>query len=176
VSFFYLGEVRLVGFWFAPKYWAQCNGQLMPIAQNTALFSLLGTTYGGNGQTNFALPDLRGRVPVHVGQGPGLGNYVLGEVLGAESTYLLSSQVPQVPHTHPFTQAGATVPNSKTPSGKAPAIAGSNFYGDPGVITMAGGSVGANSGAGASQPVPLFQPSLVMNWCIALQGVFPSQN
>src|SRR5438270_2669849 len=94
----FLGEIRMFGGNFAPRGWSLCNGQLLPIAQNTALFSLLGTTYGGNGQTTFALPDLRGRVPLHWGQGPGLSNYDLGEQTGTESVTLLSTQMPA--HSH----------------------------------------------------------------------------
>src|SRR5215213_5449370 len=94
----FVGEIRIVGFNFAPRGWAMCNGQILPIAQNTALFSLLGTTYGGNGQTTFALPDLRSRVPIHFGQGPGLSNYDLGQVSGTESDTLIVNNLPA--HTH----------------------------------------------------------------------------
>src|SRR5258706_8684270 len=94
----YLGEIRIVGFNFAPTGWAMCNGQLMSIAQNTALFSLLGTMYGGDGQTTFALPNLQGRVPIHTGQSPGTSNYVMGQMAGAEQMTLLASQMPI--HSH----------------------------------------------------------------------------
>src|ERR671923_91838 len=95
----FLSEIRIMSFNFAPKAWAQCNGQLLPINQNQALFSLLGTTYGGNGQTTFALPDLRGRVPMHLGTGPGLGTYSIGEQAGVESVTLTTQQIPTHSHT-----------------------------------------------------------------------------
>jgi microcystin-dependent protein len=123
----YLGQMMWVGFNFAPQGWANCDGQLLSIAQNTALFALLGTTYGGNGTTTFALPDMRGRVPVHVGQGPGLSNYTLGEVGGTESETLTVSQMPLhahtiSPHTHGIPPLPVTVMASDAPAtGLAPA-------------------------------------------------------
>src|SRR4051812_113885 len=110
----FLGEIRMVGFNFAPRGWALCNGQILSIAQNTALFSILGTTYGGNGQTTFALPDLRGRVPVSAGQGPGLSSYDLGQVTGSENVTLTVQQLPA--HSHNIA-ADATAGNVGSPSG-----------------------------------------------------------
>ncbi|MEY2927140.1 MAG: hypothetical protein RL367_1617, partial [Pseudomonadota bacterium] len=100
----FIGTIIQVGFNFAPRNWIQCNGQLLSIAQNTALFSLLGTTYGGNGTTTFAIPNLQGRTPIHVGQGPGLSQYVLGQLSGTETTTVLSTNLPT--HTHTATMAG----------------------------------------------------------------------
>src|SRR5213080_463015 len=117
----FLAELMIVSFNFAPQGWTLCNGQLLPINQNQALFSLLGTTYGGNGQTTFALPDLRGRVPVHMGQGPGLSSYVEGQVGGTENVTLLANQLP--PHGH--TVAGASAATTKNPTNAVPAFTGS---------------------------------------------------
>src|SRR6187399_3074015 len=111
----FLGEIRLMSFGFAPKGWAFCNGQFLPINQNQALFSLLGTTYGGNGQTNFALPDLRGRIPVHSGQGPGLSNSSLGETGGTEAVTLTVAQLPR--HSH-AAQGASGAGNSSGPAGQ----------------------------------------------------------
>ncbi|MDQ1357508.1 MAG: hypothetical protein QOE07_1185 [Acidimicrobiaceae bacterium] len=167
----FLGEIRTFGFNFAPRGWAFCAGQLLAISQNTALFSLLGTTYGGNGQTTFALPDLRGRVGISVGQGPGLENYDLGEVNGAESVTLTPGQMPT--HAHNVvanggaasaTRPGGAVPAQTAASSYAPAPDGTNM--NPGMIANAGGS----------QPFDNRQPFLVLNFCIALQGIFPSRN
>jgi microcystin-dependent protein len=174
VSGFYLGEIRLFPYNFAPRGWANCDGQLMAIAQNTALFSLLGTTYGGNGQTTFALPDLRGRVAMHGGNGagPGLTQRFLGEVSGTETTTLNANQMPA--HAHPYTPNATAAASSKTPTGHVPAatVAGS-IYGDPGALAMAPGTTGA---AGGGQPFDNLQPYLVLAYCIALQGIFPSRN
>jgi microcystin-dependent protein len=166
----FLGEVRLFGFTFAPLGWATCDGQIMSIAQNTALFSLLGTTYGGNGQTTFALPDLRGRVPVHMGQGPGLSSYVEGQVGGTENVTLLANQLP--PHGH--TVAGASAATTKNPTNAVPAFTGSGAsYGTSPDLQMSPAMI---SGGGSSLPHENLQPYLVLNWCIALQGIYPSRN
>jgi microcystin-dependent protein len=161
----FLAELRLMSFNFAPKGWAQCNGQQLPINQNQALFSLLGTTYGGNGQTTFGLPDLRGRVPVHFGNG-----HTLGEAGGQEFNTLTKSQMPAHPHTVNATSADANQP--------APAnaiLAGANnMYAAAGSLTTLQPASVTNQGG--SQPHENRQPSLVLNWCIALQGIFPSQN
>jgi microcystin-dependent protein len=187
----YLGMIAIFPYNFAPVGWAFCNGQLIAISQNTALFALLGTTYGGNGTTTFALPDLRGRVPVHFGQGPGLSNYVLGQLAGAENVGLTISELPA--HTHAITlnNLAATehvknaAGNSQTPVGNVPAIeaAGvtatySNAAPD---ATMATGAISVTGTAtaaltGASLPVPVLPPYLTFNFCIALQGIFPSRN
>src|SRR5687768_7321762 len=168
----FLGEIRLFPYNFAPRGWAFCNGQILSIAQNTALFSLLGTTYGGNGQTTFALPDLRGRVANSAGQGPGLQNYSLGQVAGAESVTLLASQMPA--HTHPFTAPCNTDdPNAGSPKNNFPAAVGDPIYATTTNATMGAGTTGL---AGNSQPVSIVQPYLTLNYCIALQGIFPSRN
>ena len=165
----FLGEIRIFPYNFAPRGWAFCGGQNLPIAQNTALFSLLGTTYGGNGQTTFALPDLRSRVPLHSGQGPGLSSYTLGEVTGTESVTLTVNQMPTHNHLAASTQAtaGATRPQNNFPSGGgAYATATDNTTMNPGHILNAGGN----------QPVGIVQPILALNFCIALEGIFPSRN
>ena len=187
----FLGMIILVGFNFAPQGWAFCNGQLLPINQNTALFSLLGTQYGGNGVTTFALPDLRGRAPLGFGQGAGLSNYTQGQVGGVESVTLTINQMPV--HTHviaPGTLAAASrvknaAGNRQTPVGNVPAIEAAGVtatYSDQapdasmaaGAITISGTPTAANAGAG--QPFPVVQPYVAMNYCIALQGIFPSRN
>lgn len=175
----FIGEIKMVGFNFAPRGWALCSGQILSIAQNTALFSLLGTTYGGNGQSTFGLPDLRGRFPTHSGQGPGLSSRSLGEVSGTESVTLLSTQMPM--HTHAFTgslacsnQAG----NSDSPVGAFPAPSGSaEDFRTTSNASMAPGAVtGTVAIAGGSQPVGIMNPYLCVNFIIALQGIFPSRN
>ena len=169
----FLGEIRMFGGNFAPRGWATCDGQILPIAQNTALFSLLGTTYGGNGTTTFALPDLRGRVPLHVGQGPGLSPYSLGESTGTESVTLLTSQMPA--HSHPInaTQTATTSdPNGTVPANEA--AGRTAIYGDrPDGTVMNAGMCGM---AGGSQPVPNLQPLLCVTFIIALEGIYPSRN
>lgn len=172
----FIGQLMLVGFNFAPRGWALCNGQLLSIAQNTALFSLLGTTYGGNGVTTFALPDLRGRAPLHFGQGPGLSNYDQGQVSGTESVTLLSSQMP--PHNHAVA-ANSNTGTATDPSGAVLASFGSAMppegpYTTAGPnTTLAASAVGA---AGGGQPHENMPPYLVLNWIIALEGVFPSRS
>jgi len=175
----FLGQITLFPFNFAPKGWAFCQGQLMPIQQNTALFSLLGTFYGGNGTTTFGLPDLRGRVPVSQGQAPGLSNYAIGSFQGAETVTLLASQVP--PHSHPF-PAFAVQATTNAPNGALPAEGHSTGRGAPAVNTyaplttavpLASGQVAL---AGNGQPHNNLQPYLTLNWCIALQGIFPSRS
>ncbi|MDQ6615277.1 MAG: tail fiber protein [Actinomycetota bacterium] len=167
----FLGEIRVFGFNFAPQGWATCSGQILPISQNTALFSLLGTTYGGNGQTTFALPDLRGRAPLSFGQGPGLQNYDLGEVSGSESVTLTSGQLPT--HAHNVVAHGG--PASATrPGGAVPAqTSGPSYAAAPDGTNMNAGMIG---NAGSSQPFDNRQPFLVVNFCIALQGIYPSRN
>lgn len=166
----FLGQITLYAFDFALRGWAYCDGQLLPINQNQALFSLLGTSYGGNGTTNFALPNLRGRVPVHWGQGPGLSNYVIGESVGSENVTLLATQIPQ--HAHQVVASGnpasqGAVTNAVWATGaSSPYASSANAAMSPGALTAAGGS----------QPHPNIAPSLVLNCCIALQGIFPSRN
>ena len=167
----FLSEIRIVSFNFAPKGWAFCNGQLLPINQNQALFSLLGTTFGGNGQTTFALPNLQGKTPIHVGNG-----HVLGETGGQEAHTVTMSEMPQ--HLHFFnatsvqaSQADGNVPgNTKMLSQSI----GDLFYASPGnSVAMAPSAV---SNVGGSQPHLNMQPYLALSFCIALQGIFPSPN
>jgi microcystin-dependent protein len=167
----FLGEIRTFGFNFAPRGWAFCNGQLLSISQNTALFSLLGTFYGGNGQTTFALPDLQGRVGIHQGQGPGLSPYELGEVSGSETVTLTSAQMPT--HSHQVV-ANATTATSGRTAGNVPArTSGNSYAAAPDGTDMNAGMIGTTGG---SQPHTNLQPFLVLNFCIALQGIFPSRN
>ena len=168
----FLGEIRMVGFTFAPRGWAFCNGQLMPISQNTALFSLLGTTYGGDGQSTFALPDLRGRVPIHFGQAPGLSNYVQGEVTGTEAVTLTTNELP----SHAHSVAPLTSKNEQTtnrPDGAYPTVGGIYASGQNGNAPMA---ATPSAATGGNQPHPNLQPLLVVNFVIALTGIFPSRN
>jgi microcystin-dependent protein len=170
----FVAEIRIFGFNFAPLGWALCAGQLMAISQNTALFSLLGTTYGGDGKSTFALPDLQGNVPVHPGQGPGLSLYDLGEETGSESVILQQSEIPS--HSHGL-QAKATPPPAVAPSPGPSEIFGRANGGTPYVaVTPAHlGALNANAIAvqGGNQPHNNLMPYLVVNFCIALQGIFP---
>ncbi|HEY8876942.1 MAG TPA: tail fiber protein [Roseateles sp.] len=169
----FLGELKLAAFTFAPRGWAFCDGQILPISQNTALFALLGTTYGGNGQTTFALPDLRGRSPVHAGSSVN-GNVSLGEQGGVENVTLNLNQVPA--HSHSLS-GSSDLANASAPGGALPAAkprGGLTRYAPAGSDTvMAPGSVGP---AGGSQPHNNMQPYLVLSWLIALEGIFPSRN
>jgi microcystin-dependent protein len=165
----FIGEIRLVAFTFAPQGWASCDGQLLPIAQNTALFSLLGTTYGGNGQTTFALPDFRGRVPIHAGQGPGLAAYTQGESAGTEGVTLTTSQIPL--HSHQL-NASAAEHTSNRPGGRAVARGGAYDAAPDGATALHSGSI---AGVGGSQPHTNLQPYLAVRFIIAMQGIFPSQ-
>lgn len=165
----FLAEIRLMSFNFAPKGWAQCNGQILPINQNQALFSLLGTIYGGDGQTNFALPDLRGRAPAHEGSG-----LSLGQRGGEEAHTLSTAELPQ--HAHQARASGdpATVNVINTPGDRVAAVAGTAVYGAAAnATTLNPGSIG---NIGGSQAHENMQPFTVVNFCIALQGIFPSQN
>jgi microcystin-dependent protein len=169
----FLGQINIFPYNFAPRGWAFCQGQLMSIAQNTALFSLLGTTYGGDGVTTFALPDLRGRTPLGAGQGPGLSQYILGEIIGTETTTLNVTQLPA--HGHPFQiLANESDPNSKVPLNNFFCNNSGNFY----QTSQDGTKMGLQTTlpVGGNQPFGLLQPILVLNFCIALQGVFPSRN
>jgi microcystin-dependent protein len=166
----FLGEVRVFAGSFAPAGWALCNGQLLAISQNTALFSLLGTTYGGNGVSTFGLPDLRGRAPLHAGQGAGLSSYVRGQIGGAETVTLATSTLPS--HTH---AAGASSANgaADTPTGGLPARAPSAIplYGASADSNLAAGAVAS---AGGGQPHNNMQPFLTLNFIIAVAGIYPS--
>ena len=164
----FVAEIRIFPFNFAPRGWAWCDGQLLPLSQNTALFSLLGTTYGGNGKSNFALPDLQGRAGMHPGQGPGLSLHDLGETGGSETVSLLESEIPA--HSHGL-RASADDDDSTLPGGQAP--------GQLSVIYAPGGSAltamapESLAPAGGNQPHNNLQPFLTFYFCIALQGVFP---
>ena len=167
----FVAEIRMFGFNFAPTGWAQCNGQLLPLSQNTALFSLLGTFYGGDGKSTFALPNLQGSVPVHQGQGQGLSQYFLGQQGGSEFITLLQSEMPI--HSHGF-EASEEVVNANN--------AGDNFFGAgetryaaPAALTPVGANSLGLSIAGGSLPHNNLMPYLVVNFCIALQGVFPAR-
>lgn len=165
----FLGEIRLFPYNFAPKNYAFCQGQIMSIAQNTALFSLLGTTFGGNGQTTFALPDLRGRRAISSGQGPGLSNYVLGQVSGAESQTLNVNNLPG--HNHLVNAVKGTA-DAANPNGTL--LANANSYTSQlAGVTMNPLMIGLTGGG---QPVPTLDPYLTLNYCIALSGVYPSRN
>ncbi len=174
----FIGLIVMFGCNFAPQGWAFCNGNLQSIAENSALFSLIGTTYGGDGQETFALPDVRGRVPIGQGQGPGLSNRTIGEVSGTESVTLLSSQMPAHNHLFNVNNTGANVhaPVANSTIGAATDINGdaSMAYGTSAPnVTMAPGSI---SVAGGGQPHNNLMPFLTINYCIALFGIFPSRN
>ena len=170
MSEFFIGQVSMYGFDFPPKGWAMCNGQLLAINQNQALFSLLGTTYGGNGVQTFGLPDLRGRTPLHFGNGAGLTPRTQGERSGEENHTLLTQEVP--PHTHALNaskDAGSSfIPNNNFIANANLPIAAT---GTP--VAMIAGGIG---NAGGSQAHTNIQPYLVINFCIALTGIFPSRN
>ncbi|HSW13537.1 MAG TPA: tail fiber protein [Solimonas sp.] len=172
----FIAEVRIFPFNFAPTGWAFCDGQLLPLSQNTALFSLLGTTYGGNGKTDFALPDLQGRVPMHPGQGPGLSPHDLGESAGSEGVTLASAALP----SHSHTLSSSPLASSALARYEAPAsslaLAGSEgflAYAPAGGPTMAGVP---SQTVGGGLPHNNLMPYLTMNFCIALQGVFPPRS
>jgi microcystin-dependent protein len=166
VSAPYTGEIIAVGFDFAPVNWAECDGAILPIDQNDTLFGLIGTTYGGDGVTNFALPDLRGRGPMHNGLGPGLSNRVIGERAGSEAVTLTTSSIP----AHGHTAAAGTAFSSGSPTGGTPAP-GSTYGTPPDTTQMHGAMV---QPTGGSQPHENMPPFLAINWCICLFGLFPS--
>ena len=167
----FVAEIRIFPFNFAPKGWAWCDGQLLPLSQNTALFSLLGTTYGGNGKSNFALPDLQGRAPMHPGQGPGLSLHDLGETGGSETVTLLESEIPS--HSHALKASGdAATPNIPSATITGAVEHGESLYFQPRcpLVSM---SPQALAPAGGDQPHNNLMPYLTFYFCIALQGVFP---
>jgi microcystin-dependent protein len=192
----YLGQILIGGWNFAPRETALCNGQVLPLAQNTALFSLLGTTYGGNGQTTFALPDLQGRHAIHWGNGPGLSSYDIGQRAGTESATLLSQNMPQ--HTHTFSGTGSTLsasgaqPHATTnvpaagsvlghsvdiasPPTSAPAIYCPSGTATP--VALGGLNVAGTIGvAGNSLPFQILNPYLAVTYVIVLAGIFPARN
>ena len=163
----FIGQIQLFGFNFNPRGWAKCDGQLLPISQNTALFSLLGTTYGGDGRTTFALPDLRGRFPTSQGTGPGLSGRSIGQKSGTESNTLNANNLP--PHTHQM--RGNEEGNTDDPTGNVVAGDGTNAFSNISNVDM-----GATSITGNSDTVNNMPPYLVLNYCIALTGIFPSRN
>ena len=169
----FLGEIRMFAGNFAPTGWAFCQGQLLPIAQNQALFSLLGTTYGGDGRTSFALPDLRGRVPVGFGQGPGLSNRVIGDQFGSELVTLNINQMPSHYHT---VNAVTTEGNQNLPTNSLPANTKTldKEYSDANANTTMKATM--VNPTGGNQPFGVTQPSLGVNFIIALQGIYPSRN
>jgi microcystin-dependent protein len=171
----FLGEIRMFGCNFAPNGWALCNGQLLSISQNTALFSLLGTTYGGDGRTNFALPNLQGSAPMHFDQGPGLTARTQGETGGSPTVTLQSNQMP--PHTHGLNCTSSTA-NQTSPADNVPAAGagqrGSKFYAStPGTSPAMKSDL--LSPAGGNQPHNNMPPYLAVNFCIALTGIYPSR-
>jgi microcystin-dependent protein len=166
----FVAEIRIFPFNFAPKGWAFCNGQILPLSQNTALFSLLGTTYGGDGKSNFALPNLQGSSPMHPGQGPGLSLHDLGESGGSDTVTLLQTELPA--HSHSYTLDPNAKTEKSTLAGNTPASAGqgNTLYSSSANVTM---NPLALAVIGGSQPHNNLQPYLCLNFCIALQGVFP---
>jgi microcystin-dependent protein len=169
----FVGEIRMFGGNFAPTGWALCNGQLLPISQNSALFSILGTTYGGNGTSNFALPNMQARTPLHWGQAPGLSLYDLGEQTGTSAVTLLLSEIPQ--HNHLVNASQGFTADSNSPLGNYPAYGNNgNIYGKgatsatftPTAVIPTGGNIPHNN----------LQPYLVVTFIIALQGVYPARN
>ena len=165
----FLSEIRICAFDFAPRGWAKCDGQLLPISQNQALFSLLGTTFGGDGRVNFALPDLRGRSPMHFGDGAGLSSRQLGERAGEQAHTLVAGEMPQ--HTHAVSVVNGPAAGAAPEAGFLAARRG-------GYAAAADASLGAGavSAAGGSQAHMNMAPFLVLNFCIALQGIFPPRN
>jgi microcystin-dependent protein len=169
----FIGQITLFAGNFAPRGWAFCNGQLLSIQQNTALFSLLGTTYGGNGQTTFALPDLRGRAPISAGQAPGLSNYVLGQSGGTETTTLTINQIP----AHVHTTVAVSSPDPGTTTNPANAVLANSgevpIYGTSNPQQLAGPTTGLS---GSNQPFSNLSPYLTLNYIIALQGIYPPRD
>lgn len=180
----FIGEIKIFGFYFAPKGYSTCQGQILSIAQNTALFSLLGTTYGGNGQTTFALPDLQGRMPVGQGQGPGLPNYVMGQLSGTTNVTLLTANMPA--HVHTLNsmqiklQASSSNADEISPEGNFPATVSNAAYSGNGATpnTFTGGTqiTGTTDITGSNIPISIMNPYLTINYSIAIYGIFPSRN
>ena len=179
-----IAEIRMFAGNFAPRNWAYCYNQILPIAQNTALFSLLGTTYGGNGQTTFALPDFRGRIPIGRGQGPGLSDYALGEIAGNENKVINNNNFP--PHTHPLngsiTMGASSSPgDSDSSQGVYPAtLAETEMYATNNngstMANMNSNLVAGNAGQASPSPINNIQPVLGMNFIICMAGVYPARN
>ena len=180
----FIGEIKILGFNFAPRGYLTCQGQIMSIAQNTALFSLLGTNYGGNGQTTFGLPDLQGRAPIGQGQGGGLPSYTIGEKAGAPTATLLLSNLPQ--HIHTLTNVNVKIKASSAnadesvPEGNFPATTTTPSYSGngatPNVFTGGTAVSGTTDPTGGSIPFDILNPYLTINYSIAIEGIFPSRN
>lgn len=179
----FIGEIKIFGFNFAPRSYATCSGQILSIATNTALFSLLGTTYGGNGQTTFALPNLSGRMAISQGQGPGLPDHTMGEIGGHTSVTLLTQNLPA--HTHAAQGISINMPVSNSggdtdsPQGAYLANNGSEVFSSeatPGAFSGALNASGQTGITGSNYPVSIMNPYLVVNYSIALYGIFPSRN
>jgi len=171
----FIAQIIIFGGNFAPRGWADCSGQLLPIAQNEALFALIGTSFGGDGQTTFALPDLRSRVPIHAGQGPGLTNRTLGDIGGAESVILTVNQIPRHNHVLAASKAGGnsvSPQNAVISTDPGGASAGFSTAGTTNVSLRAG----VVSQAGGNVPHNNISPYLAIRYIIALEGIFPSQN
>jgi microcystin-dependent protein len=170
----YVGEIRMFAGNFAPAGWMFCSGQLLPISENDVLFQLIGTTYGGDGQETFGLPDLQGRVPVHMGQGPGLGTYQIGEKVGVENVTLTTNQMPI--HSHPLL-ASSDAGNSPNPGGNVLAKSVTQnvflYLEDTTAVNLASSAMTPNGG---SQPHDNMQPYLCISFIISLFGIFPSPN
>ncbi|WP_163407490.1 phage tail protein [Flavobacterium ajazii] len=180
----FIGEIKILGFNFAPRGYATCQGQIISIAQNTALFALLGTNYGGNGQTTFGLPDLQGRVPIGQGQGGGLPNYTIGETSGATTATLLLSNLPQ--HIHTLNnvsvkiQASSANADESVPEGNFPATTTTPSFSGNGATqnVFTGGTTvsGTTDATGGNSPFSILNPYLTINYSIATEGIFPSRN
>jgi microcystin-dependent protein len=181
----FIGEVKLLGFQFPPRGYALCQGQSMSIAEYSALFALIGTTYGGNGVTTFNLPDLQGRVPIGQGAGPGLPDYSMGEAAGSPTVTLISSNLPAHIHTlnsmRVKLKVNSAIADSGTGASSYPGTSGSNVWSEsstPGAFMAADEAVvsGSTDPAGSGYPVSIMNPYLVMNYSIAIEGIFPSRN
>jgi microcystin-dependent protein len=178
----YMANVTIFAGNFAPRGWMFCQGQLLAIAQYDALFALIGTTYGGDGQTTFALPDLRSRVAIHTGQGTGLSNYVIGQAGGTESVTVISNQLPA--HSHTVTSltgnpgASGVAGNANIPTGKVPALTTNiQSYDSAGAAALLQSSINTTTPvAGGSNPIEILPPYLAMNYIICVEGIFPSRN
>jgi microcystin-dependent protein len=171
----FVGQLMMTAAYYCPKGWLPANGQLLSIAQNQVLYSLMGTVYGGNGSTTFALPDLRGRAPLHIGQGPGLNSYIVqGQSSGQETVTLLSSNMPMHSHTQQLAVTTAPATHAEPAAGRRLAQAqNAGIYADGGSNTTI--SAGDTTVAGGSQPFSVRNPYLGMLWCIATEGVYPTQ-
>ncbi len=179
----FIGEVKIFGFSFSPLGYDFCNGQLYSIAEYTALFSLIGTTYGGDGQTTFALPNLQGRIPIGQGQGPGLPDYTMGESAGSPTVTLTTAQMP--PHVHTLhsmnvkIKASSAAADENAPGNLFPGVASASVYTaspTPNVYTGSTQVTGTTDIMGSGMPFSVANPYLVLNYCIATEGIFPSRN